>query len=184
MIRFLVMICCLYSTILYSDEVFTSKYIGEEVREIKSLSEDDVNSLLQGKGWGFAKAAELNGVPGPLHLLQMKNEIALKQSQIKNIKSVFNRMNLSAKEVGKQFVLSEKELNLAFFKRKISKEHLQKMLEKNGRLRTELRFIHLSAHLDMLDYLSEKQINQYNKLRGYFTKNSKMHGHKHQHIHN
>lgn len=36
-------------------------YAGQEQREIKSLSAEDVQSLLTGKGMGLAKAAELNG---------------------------------------------------------------------------------------------------------------------------
>ena len=51
-----------------------SKYAGEENRSIKSLSPDDIAELRRGGGWGLAKTAELNGVPGPAHLLEMKNE--------------------------------------------------------------------------------------------------------------
>ena len=52
-----------------------SKYFGQETREIKSLSESDIEELKNGRGWGLAKAAELNGVPGPVHLLEMQKEI-------------------------------------------------------------------------------------------------------------
>ena len=41
----------------------TSPYAGEETRAIKALSAQEVESLLGGKGMGFAKAAELNGYP-------------------------------------------------------------------------------------------------------------------------
>ncbi len=52
-----------------------SKYSGQEQRIIKSLSPDDIAELRRGGGWGLAKAAELNGVPGPVHLLEMKEAI-------------------------------------------------------------------------------------------------------------
>ncbi len=55
---------CAYSA---SEHSHKSKYVGEVKREIKSLSESDIEELENGKGWGFAKAAELNGVPGPIH---------------------------------------------------------------------------------------------------------------------
>jgi len=42
-----------------------SEYSGDEDRAIKSLSADDIEELRRGGGWGFARAAELNGVPGP-----------------------------------------------------------------------------------------------------------------------
>ena len=46
-----------------------SPYAGEEARAIKSLSADDIAELQRGGGRGLAKPAELNGVPGPAHLL-------------------------------------------------------------------------------------------------------------------
>jgi hypothetical protein len=51
---------------------FASPYAGQETRRIKSLSEQDIDELRQGRGWGLAKAAELNGLPGPAHLLEMR----------------------------------------------------------------------------------------------------------------
>ena len=56
-------------------ETYTSKYVGEEYRKIKSLSPDDVEELKKGGGWGLAKAAELNGLPGPAHILEMEDKI-------------------------------------------------------------------------------------------------------------
>ncbi|MCP4935580.1 MAG: hypothetical protein GY927_15590, partial [bacterium] len=62
-----------------------SKYAGQEKRMIKSLSADDIAELQKGAGWGLAKAAELNGVPGPAHLLELKHEIVLTPEQIEKI---------------------------------------------------------------------------------------------------
>jgi hypothetical protein len=59
--------------------------ILEEKREIKSLSATDIEELQNGKGWGLAKAAELNGVPGPARLLEMKDETDLSAEQIRVI---------------------------------------------------------------------------------------------------
>ena len=47
-----------------------SPYSGEEKRAVKALSDDDLKNYLEGNGMGFAKAAELNGVPGPKHILE------------------------------------------------------------------------------------------------------------------
>ena len=45
-------------------------YAGEQQRAIKSLSEKDIADLQAGQGMGLAKAAELNGYPGPAHVLE------------------------------------------------------------------------------------------------------------------
>src|SRR5688500_491116 len=43
-------------------------YAGQQSRDIKSLSEQEIAALLAGQGAGLAKAAELNGYPGPAHV--------------------------------------------------------------------------------------------------------------------
>src|SRR4051812_3345086 len=58
-----------------------SPYAGQEQREIKSLSADEVKDYLAGKGMGMAKAAELNEYPGPLHVLQLASELNLSPEQ-------------------------------------------------------------------------------------------------------
>ena len=58
-------------------ETHPSPYVGQDTRPIKSLSADDILELRRGGGWGLAKAAELNGMPGPAHLLELKDEIPL-----------------------------------------------------------------------------------------------------------
>ena len=77
----LLLLIVLPVSVFSSDQYYKSKYAGEEKREIKSLSAADIDELKNGKGWGLAKAAELNGVPGPVHLLEMKNEIHLTPEQ-------------------------------------------------------------------------------------------------------
>ena len=44
-------------------------YAGQQARTIKALSDDDLAALRKGEGMGMAKAAELNGYPGPAHVL-------------------------------------------------------------------------------------------------------------------
>lgn len=51
-----------------------SPYAGQESREIKALSPDEIAALRKGDGMGFAKAAELNGYPGPRHVLDLAAE--------------------------------------------------------------------------------------------------------------
>ena len=52
-------------------------YDGMQHRAIKSLSDRDIQELRRGGGWGLALAAELNGMPGPAHLLELKDQIPL-----------------------------------------------------------------------------------------------------------
>jgi Spy/CpxP family protein refolding chaperone len=144
-----------------------SKYIGQESREIKSLSESDIDELTFGKGWGLAKAAELNGVPGPKHLLEMKDEIALTENQIMKIETVFKDMQNKAIKLGKELIELERELNDLFASRTVNDTLLKESLNKIEATHKQLRYIHLAAHLETPSIVSEKQIQLYNELRGY-----------------
>ena len=75
-----------------ADQVKHSKYSGQEKRAIKSLSPEDIAELERGGGWGMAKVAELNGLPGPAHLLELKNEIELTNDQLNEIQILHDEM--------------------------------------------------------------------------------------------
>ena len=55
----------------------SSPYAGQQMRTIKALSADDIAALRDGDGIGMAKAAELNGYPGPRHVLALARELQL-----------------------------------------------------------------------------------------------------------
>ncbi len=145
----------------------TSEYVGQEHREIKSLSDNDIVQLKAGQGWGLAKAAELNGVPGPSHILDMKSEISLSDEQVKQIEVIFGEMQKQAIKFGEQLIQKEKKLNNAFAEGTINRSELQALTKEIGLIRGELTFVHLSAHLKAAEILTTEQIDQYNKLRGY-----------------
>jgi Spy/CpxP family protein refolding chaperone len=152
-----------------SEVSFKSAYIGQERREIKSLSKSDIEELENGNGWGLAKAAELNGVPGPVHLLEMKTEIGLSQDQIGRIEILYQEMKRQAISLGSELIEYERELNTHFANRTITEELLRQLLEEIAQVQKQLRYAHLSTHLKTTDILTVEQIDLYNKLRGYFS---------------
>lgn len=144
-----------------------SPYAGQEQREIKSLSPDDISELRRGGGWGFAKAAELNGVPGPLHLLEMKDRVPLTPAQVAKVSAVYEGMRSRAIDQGKRLIELERQLEDYFRSRAISDARLGTLLAEIAQVRGSLRYTHLSAHLAVSEFLTEKQIARYNALRGY-----------------
>ena len=164
-----VLVLTMIATVAFSaaDHSHKSKYAGEEKREIKSLSTSDIGELQKGKGWGLAKAAELNGVPGPVHLLEMKEEIDLSAEQIQAIEDIYRKMKQEAVPLGLELIELERELNTHFANRTITDERLRQILQKIARVRRQLRYVHLSTHLKTPDILKSDQITLYNKLRGY-----------------
>jgi Spy/CpxP family protein refolding chaperone len=146
---------------------YRSKYVGEENRQIKSLSPDDIAELRRGGGWGLAKAAELNGVPGPAHILEMETEIGLSAEQKSRVQQLFENMKAQAVVLGERLIDLESELNAAFANRTIDQAQLEKSVEEIAKVRAELRIVHLSTHLQTPNILNGEQIALYNRLRGY-----------------
>jgi hypothetical protein len=164
---FFILILITLPTLSAADNSYKSKYAGEEKREIKSLSETDIEELKNGKGWGLAKAAELNGLPGPAHLLEMKEEIHLSATQIRVIEDLFKKMKQEAIPLGLELIDLERELNNHFSNRTITDELLGVLLERIAQIQKKLRYVHLSTHLKTPNILTPEQIALYNKLRGY-----------------
>ena len=55
-------------------------YAGQDTRQISSLSTSDIDALKKGDGWGLAKPAELNGYPGPAHVLEFADQLSLSRT--------------------------------------------------------------------------------------------------------
>ncbi len=144
-----------------------SPYAGEERRQIASLSKKDLAELRSGHGWGLALPAELNGVPGPTHLLEMSKEIGLTNTQIAALTVIRDRMRAEAIEAGERFIASERALNDAFVDGAPDAGTLAQLVDAAGEARANLRFAHLSAHLETLPLLTTHQVTLYNRWRGY-----------------
>src|SRR5918995_1866903 len=147
-----------------------SPYAGQEIRNIKSLSDSDVQSLRNGTGEAFggvAKLAELNGYPGPRHVLDMGSELQLTDRQRMEIELIYQNMSNKAKSIGVAIIAIEQDMDRALANKTITEENLQLMLDKSGDLYGQLRFVHLSAHLDTVQMLTVEQVQMYNKIRGY-----------------
>jgi len=144
-----------------------SKYAGQEQQKIKSLTPSDIAELQRGGGWGLAKAAELNGVPGPAHLLELKDKVPLTTEQIEKITKIYRTMQTDAIEQGLKLIELERGLELHFQNRSINDAILQDYLANIAHARMTLRYIHLATHLLTPEILTEAQITTYNQLRGY-----------------
>ena len=144
-----------------------SVYAGEETRLIKSLSEQDLEEIARGGGWGLARAAELNGVPGPTHLLELADQIGLSEQQRDDIEAIREQMQADAITAGEQFVAAEQALDAAFQQGAPDAEALERLVTEAGQARAALRLVHLNAHLLTLPLLTDAQVSRYSVLRGY-----------------
>lgn len=133
---------------------------------IKSLSAEDIAELEKGGGWGFAKAADLNGIPGPSHVQKMAEQLALTAQQLASVQRLFETMQDNAATEGKQLIAREAALEAAFRDGTIAADQLRARLDIIEASRAKLRYIHLAAHLETVKLLNREQIARYNELRG------------------
>ncbi|MEL6677997.1 MAG: Spy/CpxP family protein refolding chaperone [Pseudomonadota bacterium] len=168
MIRFLTT-CAAALTMLGTSAMAetATPYAGQETREIARLSPQDVEDLLAGRGWGFAKSAELNGYPGPAHVLELAEALDLTTAQRGQVQAIFDRMNAEARRLGAALIDREAALDAAFESGEIDAATLAALTAAAGEVEAELRAVHLAAHLDTTPLLSRHQIMTYSRLRGY-----------------
>lgn len=145
----------------------TSPYAGWEGRPIKALSPDEVERLLAGEGMGYALAAELNRYPGPRHVLDLADSLALSTAQRDSVEAIRARMNAVAVELGREIVAAEAALDSLFASGAIDSATLRTRTAQIARLEGELRSTHLDAHLSTRAVLDDFQVARYDSLRGY-----------------
>ena len=152
-----------------SPAITPSPYAGEQHSDIKALSATELAALRDGQGLGFAKAAELNGYPGPKHVLELSEKLALSKTQREATQALFARMREAAQACGAELIEAERVLDAMYTSRVATSERVDAQLSRIESLRTRLRGIHLNAHLEQAALMSRHQIAQYARLRGYDT---------------
>ncbi len=149
-----------------------SPYAGEEARGIKALSQADIDGLLAGAGTpfgGMAKPAELNGYPGPRHVLDAieASELEVTAEQKEQIEALYEEMRAEAIELGEAIIDLEEFIDDTFVNGTMTEEFLQENVTKSAELYGQLRIVHLKYHLEMVEILTPEQVAEYNDLRGY-----------------
>lgn len=151
-------------------------------REIKALAPSDVEGLRQGSGMGLALPAELNGYPGPMHVLELADALSLTEEQRERTEQAFERMRERASDLGEQVIQSERELDRLFAERRATLEEVERLSGDTAQLWGQLRAVHLEYHLLMLEILDDDQVRRYGHLRSHpGNGNGNGHGHGHGH---
>jgi Spy/CpxP family protein refolding chaperone len=144
-----------------------SPYVRQESREVKALSPQEISDYLSGRGMGLAKAAELNGYPGPVHVLELATQLDLTAEQQTKTEALFQKMQARAIALGQELIEEERALDRFFASHAVTSERLGDSLARIGTLQGQVRQVHLGAHIDQTALLTPAQVAKYNRLRGY-----------------
>jgi len=154
-----------------------SPYAGMQTRTIKALSDQQIADLKAGRGMGLALPAELNGYPGPIHVLELADQLELSVEQKARINDLFNSMKAEAVPLGTKLLEQEAALDQQFANHTITAESLKAATAEIGATQAELRDTHLKYHLRTAQILSPQQMQHYSVLRGYGSEARPQHHH-------
>jgi Spy/CpxP family protein refolding chaperone len=152
-------------------------YVGWQHRDIKALSAEQLADLRAGRGMGFALAAELNGYPGPAHLLELAAPLALSDAQRAEVQALFDAMKAETVPLGERLIAEEAALDRLFAERRATTDKVEAATTAIGVTQGRLRAAHLRYHLATLELLRPEQARRYAELRGYAGGQG---GHRHQ----
>lgn len=144
-----------------------SPYADHQSRPVKALSEQQISDLRAGRGMGLALAAELNGYPGPMHALELADQLQLTADQRRRLQQLYEAMRREAISVGEKLIAHETALDRHFAERKATPDGLESLTARIGPAQGELRAVHLKYHLTTAVLLTADQVQRYTELRGY-----------------
>lgn len=154
-------------------------YAGMEAREIKALSPQQIADLKAGRGMGLALPAELNGYPGPAHVLELAAPLGLSDEQRTRVAQLFDAMKAEAVPLGEELIAREAALDRLFADRKATVESIAAATLAIGETEARLRTAHLRYHLSTLELLAPAQVERYAELRGYAAGAPRLAPHQH-----
>jgi hypothetical protein len=153
-------------------------YAGMQTRAIKALSEQQVGDLMAGRGMGLALAAEMNGYPGPSHVLELADKLELSAEQRSEVQRLFDAMKAEAMPLGVRLIEQEADLDRQFASRTVTPESLKASTAAVAATQGMLRETHLKYHLSTAALMNPAQMVKYAALRGYGADGG---GHRHRH---
>ena len=145
----------------------TAPYAGQDARAIKALSPERIDGLRTGAGLGYAKAAELNGWPGPLHALELADILSLDADQRADIAAIRQAMLDEAMPLGEELIEAEAMLDALFADGAPDPDEVANATARIGDLDAALRAVHLAAHIGVKPLLTRHQRMLYAQQRGY-----------------
>jgi len=119
----------------------------------------------EGRGFGLAFAADQNGYPGPMHVLELKDRLKLSADQEAKARALMHAMFTESRPKGARLLEAEAKLRRLFAERVADEAAVRAAVAEVERARTEVRLVHLLTHLTTRDLLTDDQRRIYHEAR-------------------
>jgi Spy/CpxP family protein refolding chaperone len=136
---------------------------GHQAAEACSTEFDKV--VGEGRGFGLAFAADQNGYPGPLHVLELKDRLKLTADQEAKAQALLHAMLVESKPKSARLLEAEAKLRRLFADRAADDAAVRATVAEVERARSEVRLVHLLTHLKTRELLTEDQRRIYHEAR-------------------
>jgi Spy/CpxP family protein refolding chaperone len=136
---------------------------GHQAAEACSAEFDKV--VGEGRGFGLAFAADQNGYPGPLHVLELKDRLKLTADQEAKAQALLHAMFVESKPKSARLLEAEAKLRRLFAGRAADDAAVRAAVAEVERARSEVRLVHLLTHLKTRELLTEDQRRIYHEAR-------------------
>ena len=136
---------------------------GHQAAEACSAEFDKV--VGEGRGFGLAFAADQNGYPGPLHVLELKDRLKLTADQEAKAQALLHAMFVESKPKSARLLEAEAKLRRLFADRAADAAAVRAGVAEVERARSEVRLVHLLTHLKTRELLTEDQRRIYHEAR-------------------
>jgi Spy/CpxP family protein refolding chaperone len=127
---------------------------------------DEFDAVVRdGRGFGMAFAADQQGYPGPMHVLELKERLRLSPEQQTRVRALMDAMFAESRPKGAQLLDAEARLRALFASGRADESAVRAATAEVERARAELRLVHLLAHLKTRDLLTDAQRRAYHEAR-------------------
>ena len=121
--------------------------------------------VADGRGFGMAFAADQQGYPGPMHVLELKDRLALTAEQETRVRALLHAMFAESRPKSARLLDAEKRLRALFAGGAADEAAVRAATVAVERARAEVRLVHLLAHLKTRDLLTDAQRRAYHEAR-------------------
>ncbi len=119
----------------------------------------------EGRGFGLAFAADQNGYPGPLHVLELRERLRLSEEQARQTEGLLQAMYAESRPKSGRLLDAERRLRAVFAEGRANETAVRAAVDDVERARTDVRLVHLLTHLTTRDLLTEEQRRLYHEAR-------------------
>jgi Spy/CpxP family protein refolding chaperone len=123
------------------------------------------DNVRDGRGFGMAFAADQQGYPGPLHVLELKDQLRLSRDQEVKAQALLAAMFAESRPKSARLLEAEARLRQLFAGGRPDEAGVRKAVGEVETARTDVRVVHLLFHVKMRDALTDEQRRLYQEAR-------------------